>query len=389
LLDQVWLGIAESVNATFKQKLAAVEVFGMICINPEMPVAIFFNYDCAKDDRCDLFSRIIRFLERVLKHKQEDRGNEFISSAQDQALKRASTHVFVMIMQRISTWVEAALRTNCNPETPKKGGNLEKANTEAASKFMENYAERQREKQTIQDGIVKFNMNPKKGMKWLINMGLVEDTVVSRVNFLLNNTLDKGQIGEYLGLGIETGEEMNLYINSIDFSGCTIDEGLRRLSYQFRLPGEGQKIDRIMQKFAERYCLQNPNIFAEADDAYVLAYSTIMLNVTLHNPKVKDQMTMESFVKVNKTIIDSPAMEDGRGEELLEGIFERIKANEILLEKPKNVEEETRSSISRYRSFVLERKAIIENVNSEVLLSRVNARQGRIRGSQLVSILLL
>ena len=78
---------------------------------------------------------------------------------------------------------------------------------------MENYAERQREKQTVQDGVVKFNMNPKKGMKWLINMGLLEDTVVSRVNFLINNTLDKGQIGEYLGLGVETGEEMHLYID--------------------------------------------------------------------------------------------------------------------------------------------------------------------------------
>merc|ERR1719289_749298 len=136
---------------------------------------------------------------------------------------------------------------------------------------------------------------------------------------------------------------MHLYINSIDFADCTIDEGLRRLSYQFRLPGEGQKIDRIMQKFAERYCLQNPNIFAEADDAYVLAYSTIMLNVSLHNPKVKDQMTIESFVKVNKDIIES--MNDGQGEELLEGIFERIKADEILL-KPKNVEAESRSVIS-------------------------------------------
>jgi len=374
LLDQVWLGIAESVNATFKQKLAAVEVFGMICINPELPVAIFFNYDCAKDDRCDLFARIIRFLERILKHKQGDRGDEFISPSQDQALKRASTHVFVMIMQRISTWVGAALRTNSGPESPKKGVNLEKVNTEAASKFMENYAERQREKQTIQDGIVKFNMNPKKGMKWLINMGLVEDTVESRVNFLLSNTLDKGQIGEYLGVA-EKGEEMNLYITSIDFSDCTIDEGLRRLSYQFRLPGEGQKIDRIMQKFAERYCLQNPNIFAEADDAYVLAYSTIMLNVSLHNPKVKDPMTMESFVKVNKSIIDSPSMDGGKGEEMLEGIFERIKATEIMLEKPKNMDEETRSVVARYRSFVLERKAIIENVNSEVLLSRVNARR--------------
>ena len=53
-----------------------------------------------------------------------------------------------------------------------------------------------------------------------------------------------------------------------------------------RLPGEAQKIDRLMEKFAERFLKCNPGSFKSADVAYVLAYSVIMLNTDAHNPQV-------------------------------------------------------------------------------------------------------
>lgn len=53
-----------------------------------------------------------------------------------------------------------------------------------------------------------------------------------------------------------------------------------------RLPGEAQKIDRLMEKFAERFVKCNPGSFKSADVAYVLAYSVIMLNTDAHNPQV-------------------------------------------------------------------------------------------------------
>ena len=54
-----------------------------------------------------------------------------------------------------------------------------------------------------------------------------------------------------------------------------------------RLPGEAQKIDRLMEKFAERFVKCNPASFKSADVAYVLAYSVIMLNTDAHNPQVR------------------------------------------------------------------------------------------------------
>lgn len=58
----------------------------------------------------------------------------------------------------------------------------------------------------------------------------------------------------------------------------------------FRLPGEAQKIDRLMEKFAERFVSCNPGAFKSADVCYVLAYSVIMLNTDAHNPQVGVQL---------------------------------------------------------------------------------------------------
>ena len=54
-----------------------------------------------------------------------------------------------------------------------------------------------------------------------------------------------------------------------------------------RLPGEAQKIDRMMETFAQRYCILNPDIFTNSDTCYVLSFAVIMLNTSLHNPSVK------------------------------------------------------------------------------------------------------
>lgn len=51
-----------------------------------------------------------------------------------------------------------------------------------------------------------------------------------------------------------------------------------------------KKIDRIMEKFAERYCKCNPNSFTSADTAYVLAYSVLMLNNDADNRMVMDKV---------------------------------------------------------------------------------------------------
>ena len=138
--------------------------------------------------------------------------------------------------------------------------------------------------------------------------------------------LDKTIIGDYLGEREEPMlSVMHAYVDAMDFTAQTLDEAIRKFLEGFRLPGESQKIDRLMEKFAERYCKQNPGAYKNADTAYVLSFSVIMLNTDAHNPQVKNKMTLEGFLRNNRGIDDGA---DVPAEHLTE-LYKRIVTNEI------------------------------------------------------------
>lgn len=149
-----------------------------------------------------------------------------------------------------------------------------------------------------------FNTKPKKGVKMLLEQDLVENSPAGVAKWLFETEgLKKGAIGEYMG----EGDEFNLLVleefsKLHDFKGMTFDAALRQYLGSFRLPGEAQKIDRMMEKYAARYCQCNPTVFSHQDTCYVLAFSTIMLNTALHNPSVKQKQTLESFISMNRGI---------------------------------------------------------------------------------------
>ena len=57
---------------------------------------------------------------------------------------------------------------------------------------------------------------------------------------------------------------MHLYVDLFDFEGKSFVDALRNFLQSFRLPGEAQKIDRFMLKFADRYLKTNPESFESA-----------------------------------------------------------------------------------------------------------------------------
>lgn len=105
---------------------------------------------------------------------------------------------------------------------------------------------------------------------------------------------------------------MHAYIDLDRYAGLTIDNALRRLLAGFRLPGESQKIDRIMEKFAERYCKDNPAMFRNAGDAYILSFAIIMLNTDAHNPMAERRLANTDFILMNQTQVESGDFEPVR-----------------------------------------------------------------------------
>lgn len=71
--------------------------------------------------------------------------------------------------------------------------------------------------------------------------------------------LDKTAIGDYLGDNDDLSKAvMYAYVDLMDFYDKDLVSALRHFLDGFRLPGEAQKIDRLMEKFASRYCECNP-----------------------------------------------------------------------------------------------------------------------------------
>jgi hypothetical protein len=70
----------------------------------------------------------------------------------------------------------------------------------------------------------------------------------------------------------------------------------------FRLPGESQKIDRLVEAFSKRFSANNPGL-VKPDAAYLLSFAAIMLNTDLHDQRLttgknpRKPMTKEGFMK--------------------------------------------------------------------------------------------
>ncbi|KAF6020802.1 hypothetical protein EB796_020878 [Bugula neritina] len=181
--------------------------------------------------------------------------------------------------------------------------------------------ENTREKKLLA-GKRQFNLNPTKGIAYLIDQELLEPDCEEVAKFLYSDGLNKTAIGDYLGEKEDFNlDVLNAFVNLQELQDMLIVSALRQFLWSFRLPGEAQKIDRMMEKFAERYCDLNPGIFTTTDTCYVLAFSIIMLNTSLHNPSVKNKPDIEQFVSMNRGINDGGDLP----RELLESIYDSIK----------------------------------------------------------------
>jgi Sec7 domain len=112
-----------------------------------------------------------------------------------------------------------------------------------------------------------------------------------------------------------------------DYAGLHLDGALRNLLREFKLPGEAQQIDRIMEKFADTYCRQNADTFRRAEDAYRLAFATIMLNTDMHNPLAERMLSLETFVEMNSDPDEEGQPVPVLPAEELTGVYERISSN--------------------------------------------------------------
>jgi IQ motif/SEC7 domain-containing protein len=182
-------------------------------------------------------------------------------------------------------------------------------------------------------GLNLFNKKPEKGLNFLLDHQFLDASPKSVARFFITRKgLSKQMIGEFLGnlQNPFNQEVLQYFCDEIDLSGVQVDMALRKFQCYFRMPGEAQKIERLMEAFSERYCDGNPDQvknFKSQDTIFLLAFAIIMLNTDLHNPSVKPErkMKLEEFLKNMRGIDDGEDID----RDLLTGIYERVKAQEF------------------------------------------------------------
>lgn len=181
--------------------------------------------------------------------------------------------------------------------------------------------------------LARFTEHAKRGIKFLQTEGVLSKNPAKVAHFFHSDSrVDPVAIGEFIGENDKYCiAVMYAYVDHFNFAKMEFVPALRLFLSGFRLPGEAQKIDRLMEKFAARYCQTNPNpeLFASADTAYVLAYSIIMLATDLHSSKIKreNKMTKEQYIRMNRGINDQKDLPS----EYLESIYDEIARQEITL----------------------------------------------------------
>ncbi|CAF4312534.1 unnamed protein product [Rotaria socialis] len=365
LFREIFLTILETSTSSFRHKWLVIQTLAKISADAQIIVDLFINYDCSLRS-VNIFERLVIVLSRAAQGRQaEELG---CSPTEEHNLRMKGLECLVSILRCMVEWskdlyVNPHLQSNLGPDSkPLHDNGYDQDSGRSSSGYFANGIRRadssgsinsshsngglssepsknvldfeivRQRKELLEKGIDLFNQNPKKGLEYLSEKNLLNNEPADIAQFLhsYHDVLDKTLIGDCLGHEDNHYKQvMYAYVDQIDFTKMEFLVALRKFLSGFRLPGEAQKIDRLMEKFAARFCECNAHleIFASADTAYVLAYSVIMLTTDLHSKNVKNKMTKEQYIKMNRGINESRDLP----EEFLSKIYDEIESEEIKL----------------------------------------------------------
>ncbi|XP_015926421.1 brefeldin A-inhibited guanine nucleotide-exchange protein 1 isoform X1 [Parasteatoda tepidariorum] len=346
---EIFLNILETSNSSYEHKWMVIQALTRICAEAQSIVDIYVNYDC-DFTAANIFERLVNDLSKIAQGRQAlELG---ATSSQEKSMRIKGLECLVCILKCMVEWskdlyVNPIQQANLGPEKHKDTSEIDSGkgtitsygsinSLSSSSSFTatpndnpEHIEVMKQLKEIREHGNDLFNRKPDKGIAYLQENGILGNSPADIAEYLLTEErLNRTMIGDFLGDNNKINREvMYAYVDQMDFAEKDIVSALRNFLEGFRLPGEAQKIDRLMEKFASRYCECNSNntLFSSADTAYVLAYSIIMLTTDLHSPQVKSKMTKEQYIKMNRGINDSKDLP----EEYLSQIYDEIAGNEI------------------------------------------------------------
>ncbi len=417
---EIIIFLMETPTSSFQYKWLVIQALTHVCANAQCVVDLYINYDCDLQST-NLFSRLVNVLakkahgRRTMSNEASSGGNYSTTEIQLRSIRLKGLECLVSILKCMVEWSKdlyinpnsSQMQSNLGPENrPSNHSNnnsveyhmeqLEISNNKlkknsyggsqnsltssttsaSTSGIQSDYTNNtnftsynptdfemlKSKKELWEKGIDLFNKKPKKGLQFLQDNDLLGRTPEDiAIFFLEDSRLDKTAIGDFMGENEKFNKEvMYAYVDQIDFYGLEIVSALRLFLEGFRLPGEAQKIDRLMEKFAARYHELNKKFannnntqdlahdpkfqnligsgasgikrrpiqsyhFESAEAVYVLAFSAIMLATDLHSTSIKKKMTKDEYINMNRGINDNKDLP----REFLESIYDQIAESEI------------------------------------------------------------
>uniref|UniRef100_A0A3Q1GQM8 ADP-ribosylation factor guanine nucleotide-exchange factor 1 (brefeldin A-inhibited) n=1 Tax=Acanthochromis polyacanthus TaxID=80966 RepID=A0A3Q1GQM8_9TELE len=350
---EIFLYILETSTSSYDHKWMVIQTLTRICADAQSVVDIYVNYDCDLN-AANIFERLVNDLSKIA----QGRGGHELGTTplQELTLRKKGLECLVSILKCMVEWskdqyVNPNSQTSLGqekpseqestetkaPETINRYGSINSLDSTASSGIgsystqmsgtdnPEQFEVLKQQKEIIEQGIdlYVFNKKPKRGIQYLQEQGMLGTTPEDLAQFLhQEERLDS--VRSHSAVIWVTQLKA-----SADFKTSEITELLVLITRLFR--------DWI--KCTQSHCwtarffsfLQT--LFASADTAYVLAYSIIMLTTDLHSPQVKNKMTKEQYIKMNRGINDSKDLP----EEYLSAIYDEIAGKKIAMKETKEL----------------------------------------------------
>ncbi|CAB1317567.1 unnamed protein product [Coregonus sp. 'balchen'] len=330
---EIFLYILETSTSSYDHKWMVIQSLTKICADAQSVVDIYVNYDCDLN-AANIFERLVNYLSKIAQGRV---GHELgTTPSQELSLRKKGLECLVSILKCMVEWsndqyVNPNSQTSLGQEKPvdqepsestkppesiNHYSSLNSLDSTASSGIgsystlmsgtdnAEQFEVLKQQKEIIEQGIDLFNKKPKRGIQYLQEQGMLGTTPEDLAQFLhQEERLDSTQVGEFIGDNERINKEvMYAYVDQMDFQGKDFVSALRLFLEGFHT-------------------------------AYVLAYSIIMLTTDLHSPQVKNKMTKEQYIKMNRGINDSKDLP----EEYLSAIYDEIAGKKIAMNETKKL----------------------------------------------------
>jgi len=338
----IHMRIGEGEGSSFEEKELVLESLVEFCNDDNLIVGLYRNYDCEVSST-NLYEDLCKFLNRCALPPQETKEDS--SGAFDR--------LRVLSLEGILSMVQSLARRFGSEDGISELGRQDKKTM--SSRENKTIEENRKRKMKLTMAAKRFNQHGHKAFSYIKSLGGVlaaDNDPVEIVRFLRSTPgLDKKKIGELLGSSKPLNQKvMEYYIESFSFpfpkteayrpvekskegtkqesngdgssenvAGAPenneedssdllihkdtngiwitgrVDRGLRILMQEFRLAGEAQQINRIIEAFSNSFYSLSPGPLRNTDACYLLTYAVMMLHTDAHNPRVSKKMSKPSF----------------------------------------------------------------------------------------------